>query len=164
MDAPRLPPTDAMMASFRAAVYWVFDGDQRITLRIDQANPAMAALLARRGVDRGGLVTGWNPFAQSLTRAENDAANARLRARIEARGLAWLPADGGAENGSWSEPGFLVLGADDAVMEALSREFRQAAWVRIDRAGLPTLGVCCYPKASSGESPCWPPSVYPADG
>lgn len=161
MDAPRLPPTDAMMASFRAAVYGVFDGDRRIALRIDEPNPAMAALLARHGVDRGGLVTGWNPFAQELTRAENDAANAALRERIEARGLAWLPADGGDEKGSWNEPGFLVLGADDATMEALSREFRQAAWVRIDARGLATLGVCRYPKASSGESPCWPASVYP---
>ncbi len=63
-----------MMAAFADAVYRVYDGDSKIDLRIGQANPAMAALLARHGVAHGGLVTGENPFGQKQSDEANAAA------------------------------------------------------------------------------------------
>ena len=63
-----------MMQSFADAVYRVH-GDGEVTpLRIGQASPAMAALMARHGARHGGLVTGENPFGQLLLLEE------RLRA------------------------------------------------------------------------------------
>ena len=146
-----------MMQAFADAVYRVHGDGDVISLRIGQPSPAMAALMARHG----GLVTGENPFGQEQTPGQNAAANDALRAAIDALGLVRVASDGGSEDGSWNEPGFLVLGGDDAVLDQLARRFRQAAWVRIDAEGRSSLAACDYPLAGSGELPCWPPGVIP---
>lgn len=162
MDPSRTyPPPAAMMQSFADAVYRVYDGDLAIPLHIGQANPAMATLLARHGARHGGLVTGENPFGQEQSPEENAGANQALRDAIEALGLARVASDGGSEDGSWNEPGFLVIGGGDAVMDSLARRFRQAAWVRIDADGTPTLAPCRYPLAGTGEPSCWPAGLFP---
>lgn len=149
------------MAGFADAVYRVYDDGRRIELRIGEANPAMAAVLARFGATHGGLVTGENPFGQQQSPEANAAANAELAAAIDALGLPRLPSDGGSEDGSWNEPGFLVIGGEGAPVDALARRFRQAAWVRIAADGSAHLAGCAYPLASSGVEPCWPPHVLP---
>ena len=164
MDPHRTyPPPESMMAGFADAVYRVYDGDRRIELRIGEANPAMAAVLARFGATHGGLVTGENPFGQQQTAEANAAANAELAAAIDALGLPRLASDGGSEDGAWNEPGFLVIGGDGQPVDALARRFRQAAWVRIDADGRAHLAGCDYPLASSGLAPCWPPQVLPGE-
>jgi hypothetical protein len=159
MDAPRYPPPAAMMESFADAVYRVHGDGEVISLRIGQANPAMAALMARQGARHGGLVTGENPFGQQQPDEENAAANEALRAAIDALGLVRVASDGGSEDGAWNEPGFLVLGGDDTVLDELARRFRQAAWVRITEDGTAHLAACHYPLASSAEEPCWPAGI-----
>ena len=161
MDAPRYPPPAVMMQSFADAVYRVHGDGEVIPLRIGQATPAMAALMARHGARHGGLVTGENPFGQQQSDAENAAANGALRAAIDELGLVRVASDGGSEDGSWNEPGFLVLGGDDAVLDQLARRFRQAAWVRITADGTAQLAACRYPLVASGEEPCWPADIVP---
>ena len=112
------------MESFADAVYRVHGDGGVIPLRIGQPSPAMAALMARHGARHGGLVTGENPFGQQQSDAENAAANEALRAAIDELGLVRVASDGGSEDGSWNEPGFLVLGGDDAVLDQLARRFR----------------------------------------
>lgn len=155
-------PPAAMMDGFADAVYRVYDGGQAIELRIGEPSPAMAALLQRFGATHAGLVTGENPFGQRQSIEANAAANAALAAAIDARGLVRLPSDGGSEDGSWNEPGFLVLGGDGEPVADLARGCRQAAWVRIDAAGTPHLVPCAYPRAGTAAGPCWPESVFPA--
>lgn len=161
MDAPRYPPPAAMMQSFADAVYRVLGDGEVICLHIGQPNPAMAALMARHGASHGGLVTGENPFGQQKPDAENAAANEALRSAIDELGLVRVSSDGGSEDGTWNEPGFLVLGGDDGMLDQLSRRFRQAAWVRITADGTAHLAACHYPLAGSGETPCWPPGLVP---
>ncbi|HEY9143225.1 MAG TPA: DUF3293 domain-containing protein [Arenimonas sp.] len=161
MDMPRYPPPAAMMKSFADAVYRVHGDGGVIPLRIGQASPAMAALMARHGARHGGLVTGENPFGQEQSPELNVAANQALRAAIDHLGLVRVASDGGSEDDSWNEPGFLVLGGDDAALDQLARRFRQAAWVRITADGTAHLAACHYPLASSGEEPCWPPGIVP---
>ncbi|KFL37246.1 DUF3293 domain-containing protein [Arenimonas donghaensis] len=163
MDPVRTyPPPAAMMQAFADAVYRVYDGDRAIPLYIGRANPALAALLARHGASHGGLVTGENPFGQVQSPEENATANQALREAIDAHGLARVDSDGGSEDGGWNEPGFMVIGGGDAVMDSLARRFRQAAWVRIDADGIPTLAPCRYPLAGEGDPPCWPAGILPA--
>ncbi len=150
-----------MMQAFAEAVYRVHADGEVIALRIGEPNPAMTALMAKHGARHGGLVTGENPFGQEQSSARNAAANEALRAAIDELGLVRVASDGGSEDGSWNEPGFLVLGGDDAVLDHLARQFRQAAWVRIDGEGRPGLAGCDYPLAGSGEQPCWPEGVIP---
>lgn len=152
-----------MMAAFADAVYRVYDNGQRIDLHLGQANAAMAAVLARHGATHGGLVTGENPFGQARSAEENATANAELAQAIDALGLPRLPSDGGSEDGSWNEPGFLVIGGEGRPVDTLARRFRQAAWVRIEADGSAHLAACEYPLASSGITPCWPPGVAPGD-
>lgn len=154
------PPPAAMMAAFADAVYRVYDGGTCIELRIDQANPAMAAVLQRHGVTHGGLVTGENPFGQVQSAEANAAANAALAAAIDALGLVRLPSDGGSEDGSWNEPGFLVLGGIGEPVAMLARAYRQAAWVRIDEQGRPHLAACSYALPGEGPEPCWPAGLF----
>lgn len=150
-----------MMAAFADAVYRVYDQGRRIDLHLGQPNPAMAAVLARHGATHGGLVTGENPFGQAQSAEENAAANTALAQAIDALGLARLPSDGGSEDGSWNEPGFLVIGGEGEPVDALARRFRQAAWVRIEADGSAHLAACDYPLASSGITPCWPSHIAP---
>lgn len=44
----------------------------------------------------------------------------------------------------------------------LAARDRRAAWVRLDAEGGVALAGCDYPLADSGETPCWPPQVWPA--
>ena len=150
-----------MMAAFADAVYRVYDNGKRIDLHLGQRNPAMAAVLARHGATHGGLVTGENPFGQTQSAAANATANAELAAAIDALGLPRLPSDGGSEDGSWNEPGFLVVGGEGQPVDALARRFRQAAWVRIEADGSAHLAPCEYPVHGSGSEPCWPPGIVP---
>ena len=150
-----------MMQAFADAVYRVHGDGDAISLRIGQPSPAMAALMARHGARHGGLVTGENPFGQEQTPEQNAAANDALRAAIDALGLVRVASDGGSEDGAWNEPGFLVLGGDDHLLDQLARRFRQAAWVRIGADGTAELAACRYPLPGSGEEPCWPPGVIP---
>lgn len=148
-----------MMASFADAVYRVHDGPTCIELRIGETSAAMAALLTRHGARHAGLVTGENPFGQVQSDQANAAANAALATAIDALGLPRLPADGGSEDGSWHEPGFLVIGGEGEPVAALALRFRQAAWVRIAADGRVALAACRYPRAGEGPGPCWPPGT-----
>lgn len=61
-------------------------------------------------------VTAWNP-GESRSRRDNDAANDRLAAELRAAGVRHHPAVGASPDGSWEEPGFVLVGLhrDEAV-------------------------------------------------
>ena len=73
------------------------------------------------------VITADNPGGQIASDTANAAAEARLAAELERRGLTWWPAAGG--NPSWThvEPGAAVIGMDDADAVALGAEFGQDA-------------------------------------
>ncbi len=75
--------------------------------------------------DRYLFITAWNPPPGEASRADNDAAQARLEARVQALGLALHPALGCNSQGGMVEYGCLVLDATLAQADALAREFGQ---------------------------------------
>jgi hypothetical protein len=84
------------------------------------------------------VVTAYNPGTQRPTLQENEAANARLRQRIERAGWRWFPAAGYDPGRIHEEPSFAVLGLSEEEALALSAEFRQVAvlYVSAGRARL----------------------------
>lgn len=88
------------------------------------------------------LVTGWNPESVERPRAENDAANAALEALLAEAGIEHLPAVGRAPDGSWEEPGFALVGVDEATALSLGRRFGQHALYRVDEQTVDV--VCCF--------------------
>ena len=75
--------------------------------------------------DRYLFITAWNPPPGETPRADNDAAQARLEARVQALGLSLHPALGCDNRGGMVEYGCLVLDATLAQADALAREFGQ---------------------------------------
>lgn len=100
------------------------------------------------------LLTAWNPASMPRGNAENEAADRQLCARLDGAGLARRPASAQGPDGCWLEPGWLVADAEPAFIDALAREFGQAAvlaWAR----GEPVRLRMLVPRAHRpSELPC----------
>jgi hypothetical protein len=66
---------------------------------------------------------------------ENAAANALLECELRVSGRRFFPATRETPDGSWSEPGFAVVGMADVVAIMLARRFGQLAIFRVTAAG-----------------------------
>lgn len=103
---------------------------------------------ARAGVDRMPwpgvihVITAWNP-GFTATAAENEAANIRLLAELDDRGIVHCPATGADPDGSWSEDGFAVTGLTRAEAIELGQRHGQLAIYEID--GTDVVIVDCRP-------------------
>lgn len=79
------------------------------------------------------FMTAWNPASEPHSDSANHAADERLVARLDAIGVQRHAAWAEDVAGQWREPGWLLADLDDAVANALAREFGQAgvlAWRR----------------------------------
>jgi len=73
------------------------------------------------------VMTAHNPGGQIVSDAANAAAEARLAAELERRGLTWWPAAGGDPSWTHVESGAAVIEVDEADAVALGAEFGQEA-------------------------------------
>ena len=103
----------------------------RVDLRKAVTEP-LARMLATRGLPGTFVVvTACNPRGHAASDAENVVRTAVLRQTLDARQLAWIPADGLSPDGTHREPGVAVaMSHGDA--QALAREFEQSAIYRYD--------------------------------
>lgn len=85
-------------------------------------------------------VTGWNP-GESRPRSENDAANERLASELRAAGVHHHPAVGSSPDGSWEEPGYVLVGVDRATAIEWGRRFGQLAIYEIVDGRLLVVGT-----------------------
>jgi hypothetical protein len=83
-------------------------------------------LAAAKGT-RVHLITGWNPGGRPRALEANEAANEKLEAALEARGLEHYCATGRDASSSWEEPGFCVLGLSRTSARQLGARFGQVA-------------------------------------
>ena len=82
------------------------------------------------------ILTGWNPWSQDTTSAENERRNRALEASLSALSVAFWPAVGCARDGDWSEASYAVVGltAEEAI--ALGQRFEQNAIFEATEDGL----------------------------
>jgi hypothetical protein len=141
MQGNTIPPLDAeTLASYRAARYVVHAGDAGTTLQLDVHNPGLAALMRAHGAASACFVTAFNPFSQARTPGQNEAANARLREWLQARGWPMLEGDGCCgDDDRDAERSFLAFGPSAEDARAMCVEFDQNAVVFAGADAVPAL-------------------------
>lgn len=112
---------------------------ERLSLRIGQREPKLAALHARYRVHCSAFITAWHP--RSIIRAPslNRAAQARLLRDLHRLGCAVLPGEGIGADGQWREPSVLALGLRRGDAKRLAHRYRQNAVVVCDIRATPQL-------------------------
>lgn len=147
-DADGAARRDALERAYRASVYVIHDGEQRIETCIDRPHRGLAALLERQGVDCAALLSACNPHSRSLPPEQNLARQQALEDALRAAGLRFLPALGRSPDGSWQEPSVLVLGLDTAAACRWAARWEQHAIVHYDAGG---RGALCFVDACGSE-------------
>lgn len=87
------------------------------------------------------VLTAWNPGDDRPTRADNDAANERLRVQLIERGLVPVMAIGADPDSDHFEESWAVIGLDDNEARAIGAAFGQVAVFRI-ADGMQTVLAC----------------------
>lgn len=110
----------------REELFAEYDGAV-LTVQRPDAEWVDAPVAAVERNELGIVVTAWNPGFARPSRAENDAANARLYADIEATGLDAWPATGCSPDFAHCEPGWIVWGMSVEAGLDLARKYDQFA-------------------------------------
>ena len=108
----------ALRQAYMDAVYEVDFASGLRQFRHGEGGPAAPAFA---------IVTAWHPGRSRPSQAENEAANARLEARLDTEGYCYVSARGFDDGRTHEEPSFAVMGVELKDALELAREFGQAA-------------------------------------
>lgn len=115
-------------------------GECPLMLRIGRRNAGLATLYGKHAVEAAAVITAWNPRSEPKTKPENAAAQDRLVAERDRKGLAHLLGEGADPTGQWPpEESRLVLGIDLADAATLGKQFEQNGIVWAGADAVPTL-------------------------
>ena len=129
-----------LISRYEAAVYRVWDADELITFRIDKPNPDLDKLLDTHNTRMAAFITAHNPGSRVLSAADNDLAHEQLIVELRDCGLCWQAGVGVDPTGEWKpETSVMVFGIDRTTSTALAGQFRQNAYVWIQRGEPPLL-------------------------
>ncbi len=129
----------ALVQSYEATNYRILE-PAPFTLKIGKRSSKLADLYRRSGAGTACVITAWNPRSEEMSKAGNDAAQARLTAELDKAGLRHLPAFGADPNEKWNgEVSLLVLGASRAEVENLGRSYGQNCIVWAEADAVPRL-------------------------
>ncbi|MGE5492870.1 MAG: DUF3293 domain-containing protein [Actinomycetota bacterium] len=126
--------------AYRATTYRVFLPGGAVDLRVDAANPALAAWLREEGVDEWAVVTAANPASQPLSPRKNAERQARLEVSLLEEGFEPYAGENVADDSAWpvEESCFIPdISREEAV--ALAQQFGQNAVLWGEADGLPRL-------------------------
>jgi hypothetical protein len=126
---------DELERLYRASIYVIHDGELRIETRIDQPCAALATRLAAAGIGQAALVSACNPQGRELDPQVNVQRQGEFEAALDADGRRFLPALGRAPDGSWEEPGVLVLDIAEDEARRWAARWEQVAFVQYDARG-----------------------------
>ena len=115
-----------LLAAYRAARYFVDDGERRIDLTLDVRAHELDPTLIRHGVYEWALLTAYNPGSVRRHDDENERAQRAFEARLAAYVL--LPA-GGGDGLDWFERSVVVLGMSEAAARREARLESQNAFL-----------------------------------
>jgi hypothetical protein len=131
---------DAIAAAFQATLYLVFAPTGTITLRIDQHNPELYALMAAHGHASLAILTAHNPGARRASIAYNRRAQKTLRREVSALGLPCFYGRNMAGNGEGpNEPTVAIVGVPLQQAAGLARLHGQLAFVFAGKPAVPEL-------------------------
>ncbi|MFC5526118.1 DUF3293 domain-containing protein [Rhodanobacter ginsengisoli] len=127
-----------LLEAFRATAYYVsLDTVTWATIRVDL--PLPRELVSVVGARPWGFITAWNPQARRRPAAENLAAQHELLSALKNRPDVDVYAALGVGTSGWAEPSLFAIGADVAVLDRLSRDHAQLAYVHGHADGIALL-------------------------
>ncbi|GAB3516385.1 DUF3293 domain-containing protein [Pseudoxanthomonas daejeonensis] len=128
------PATDTLLHAYLAARYRVrLDDGHWLAVAIGRHIPAeLVQALSPGSASRLTLITAWNPQSLVRSASANAAADAALRAELDALGRPTLRAAAADADGGWEERGWLVEGLDAATADVLARRYDQAGLLHWD--------------------------------
>ena len=145
MSSTIVPLSDEQRAAHRGAHYHAAT-PRSMPLHVYEHSTELTQQMRKRFVQTAALMTAHNPAGKAQTPAKNKKANAALLARIEARGLSWLPGHRKSfKEGDPDEEGYLVFGITGGQLEALMEEFDQEVALWCPASGTPVLML--HPRA-----------------
>ena len=123
------------------SAYWTTDYATRIdgvevVVRVPEPTPEPLA------ADSWAIITACNPRSVPLPERDNRRRQALLAELVALHDYRALPAAGQSADGSWSEPGLLVLGIPYALARAFGSCFGQHAVVFAEAGGPVELASC----------------------
>ncbi|MGA1368549.1 MAG: DUF3293 domain-containing protein [Blastocatellia bacterium] len=134
----------ALLRAYRETDYVVFT-DPPLTLRVDEASPALLDLHQACGVCASAYLTACNPGSQLLPDPENADRQARLRSALLTQGHTFFDGIGRHPEGSWpGEASFLILGLELVEAVAVGREWDQRAILWAGADAIPRLIVITH--------------------
>ena len=128
-----------LVQAYRATEYKVH-GDERFTLKVEEASPALAAAHKRHGVDCSAYITAWNPLGIDQEIGVNIQRNAELYAELRARSLASI--EGLGQHPSNQQPGeasYLIFGLTLEAAKTLGTMWEQNAFLWSGADAVPQL-------------------------
>ena len=145
---------EALLDAFRTTDYLVcLDEAEWATIRIEQPLPEPLQKLV--GQRAWGFITAWHPQAQVRAAADNRAAQRELLDALRAcPDVVIRPAIAIGDSG-WHEPSLFAIGPEPAMLDALARRHRQAAYVHgagSEPARLRLLRACASDSAPHGQA------------
>ena len=94
----------------------------------------------RTNDDQAVYITAWNPFGQKISDNENYAAEQKVIAEIESRGLFYLEGESIDPTGLWvNEPSLLVFGITLESAKELVKRYHQDGFIYIGNDAKPQL-------------------------
>jgi hypothetical protein len=143
MTKPDLAPvqpvliSEALIAAYRAAKYWVDLPSGRIILAVGETVQCTEQFPPHT---RLAVITACNPFSQPRSASDNASRQAELIRAVEEVGLSWFPAAGTDPKGVWDpEPSVGIIGGSDDQLDGWMERFEQNAVVSVELSGLTAL-------------------------
>ena len=119
----QLLDAEALAAAYRAAIYRARLPAGECVVAVGENATALEATIEE---DSFAFITAWNPASQPRGKDQNEAADAKLVAELDALAIPRWPMHASAPDGRWGEPGWLLAGIDPAALDHLARTFGQA--------------------------------------
>ena len=129
--------SDALRREYERTRYVVLDdtGHGRASVGVGETSPELDAVLDGYGASSGVFITAWNPRSVVTDQDDNDEANDRLEADLDALGSVILPHIGVGYDPEWEpEHGFFALDLDEVAALELATSYGQNAIVVAPRA------------------------------
>ena len=110
-----------------------------VRIRPGYKNPSIDDLLNKYQVDRGAIITPYNPRSKKLSVEENEAKLLLFKHQILQLGLPYLDTVSSDEQGDWLEYGVLVMGIDLIKAREIGREYEQNALIYMQSNSAPEV-------------------------
>ena len=89
-----------LVAAYRETEYQVTEGAPFV-LRVNKPCPELLGLYGVTNISCAAFITGYNPFSQELTEAENAARQTELASELKRRSLSYFQGVGQHPSGDW---------------------------------------------------------------